>query len=81
LDSYYYSGYYYNYSYGSDFANYNLLDNSTLYGIKVPLVRGQLSVGALMFVSSVVYFILYGVTASRARDTSVFPYSTGSVIQ
>ena len=64
----------------SDISYYNseLSDSSTLYGIKVPSFRGQLSAGVLMVVSSIIYFIVYGVTASRARDTSVlvrYPYN------
>ncbi|CAF1533983.1 unnamed protein product [Rotaria magnacalcarata] len=54
---YYTSNYYYNY----------LTDTSNLYRIKVPLVKGQLAAGFLMFVSCVIFIVLYAVTSHRVQ--------------
>lgn len=61
-DSYYlYSNSTYNYI-------FDLSNTATLYGIKVPLIKGQLAAGVLMLVTSIIYFILYGITDCRARN-------------
>jgi hypothetical protein len=47
-----------------------------LYSIKVPLIKGQLAAGALMFVSSVIFIIIFAVTSyrvSRATQSDHVP--------
>jgi len=58
--SYSTSSYYYSDTYG-------LLNNSTLYGIKVPLITGQLAAGALMFVSCVIFIIIFAIATYRVK--------------
>ncbi|CAF4305072.1 unnamed protein product [Rotaria socialis] len=51
----------------SNYDPYGLSNNSTLYGIKVPIVQGQLAAGVLMLVACVIYIIVYAVTSYRVR--------------
>ncbi|CAF3599193.1 unnamed protein product [Rotaria socialis] len=54
--------------FGYFMTNYNYLtDISNLHAIKVALVRGQLAAGALMFVSCVIFIVLYAVTSHRVQ--------------
>lgn len=50
------------YSY-SDY--YGLLNTTTLYNIKVPLTRAQLAASVLMFVSCVIYIVIFAITTYR----------------
>ena len=65
----------YYYSYGV----YGLADSATLYNIKVPLIIGQLTAGVLMFVSCVIYIVIFGVTVCRVSNSIHF--QGGSVAQ
>jgi hypothetical protein len=70
--TYTYSGYYSNsYSYNTAY-NYDLSNTDNLYSIKVPLTKGQLAAGVLMFVSSIIYIIIYAITNYRVRKHSQF---------
>ena len=54
------SSYYYSYDNTYSYDTYSgLSDNSTLYSIRLPLVRAQLATGVLMFVSCVVFIIIF----------------------
>jgi hypothetical protein len=71
--TYTYSGYNSNsYSYSNTYNNYGLSNTDNLYNIKVPLTKGQLAAGVLMFVSSIIYIIIYAITSYRARKHSQF---------
>jgi hypothetical protein len=63
------SSFIYSYSYSYDF--YGLLNNSNLYGIKVPLIKGQLAAGVLMFVSCVMFIIIFAITSYRVQKATV----------
>jgi hypothetical protein len=62
--AYTYNGYYSN--------DYDLSNTYNLYNIKVPLIKGQLTAGVLMFVSSVIYIIIYAITSYQVRQHSQF---------
>ena len=47
-----------------DLSNYN-----TLFYIKIPIIKGQLTAGVLMFVSTVVYIVIFIVTVYRMSKT------------
>jgi len=54
------------------FSTSDLYDTDTLYSIKVPLIEGQLAAGVLMFVSSVIYIIIFAITNYLiSKDPSV----------
>lgn len=57
---------YFSSSYTYDY--YGLANNNTLFYVKVPLIKGQLTAGVLMFVSCVIYCVIFGVTAYRASQ-------------
>lgn len=48
----------------SSYSNYadDLSNNSSLYAIKIPLIGGQLAAGVLMFISCVVFIIIFAIT-------------------
>jgi hypothetical protein len=62
--AYTYNGYYSN--------DYGLSNTDNLYNIKVPLTKGQLAAGVLMFVSSIIYIIIYAITSYQVRKNSQF---------
>jgi hypothetical protein len=58
------------YWYNNTYSNYDLSNTGNLYSIKVPLTKGQLAAGVLMFVSCIIYIIIYAITNYRVRKQS-----------
>ena len=69
--SYFYREYYYYSNYTSD--PYGLSNTNTLYNLRVPLIRGQLAAGALMFASCVIYIVIFAITNHRVSKDAQFP--------
>ncbi|CAF3402627.1 unnamed protein product [Rotaria socialis] len=51
----------------SSYSGYYLSNYTTLYEIKVPLVKGQLAAGVLMFVSCMIFIVIFAVTSYRVK--------------
>ena len=77
--SYSYSYNYYYSNYTSTYDNYGLSDTTTLYNIKVPLIKGQLAAAVLMFVSSVIFIIIFAVTSCLVSKNTQLSSSGPSV--
>jgi hypothetical protein len=58
------------------FTSSDLYNTNTLYSIKVPLIKGQLAAGALMFVLSVIYIIIFAITNYRISKNPSVPVAT-----
>ena len=49
------------------YTYYGLSDTSTLYSIRLPLIRAQLATGVLMFVSCIVFIIIFAIVNYRVQ--------------
>ena len=50
----------------------SLWNADTLYNVKVPLIKGQLSAAVLMVVACIIYSVVFGVTTCRVSRTCCF---------
>jgi len=58
------------------FDSTELYNTDTLYSIKVPLIKGQLAAGVLMFVSSMIYIIIFVITNYRVSKGPSAPVAS-----
>jgi hypothetical protein len=63
---------YSSYGYVFTYDTYGLTNTTTLYSVKVPLIKGQLAAGVLMFVSCVFYIVIFAVSNYRVNKVTVF---------
>jgi hypothetical protein len=56
---------------GSSLGELDTYDN--YYNIKIPLIKGQLAAGAVMFVLCLIYIVIYCITTIRVRRVNRSP--------